>query len=136
MAWETYKPTRTDKRSKRPRATISSYNNHATLLINNVLGNELGLNRLATHARVRVDNERNCLGLTFHQGANANRVRLGKRLALDNTINRTVNVTQLMCDMRGTPLPNGTYHLDYAREGEILVLKLDGLDKSKDKSSD
>jgi hypothetical protein len=132
MAWENYKPNRTDKRSKQPRATISSSGNTATLLINNVLGNELGLNRLAQHTRIRVDKERNCLGLTFHQKPNSNRVKLGSRLALDNTISRAVNVTQLMCDVRGTPLAKGTYHLDYAREGDILVLKLDSLDKSKD----
>jgi len=132
MAWETYKPTRTDKRSKQPRATISSSGNASTLLINNVLGNELGLNRLATHTRIRVDKERNCLGLTFHQKPNGNRVKLGSRLALDNTINRAVNVTQLMCDLRGTPLAKGTYHLDYSREGDILVLDLNSLSKSKD----
>lgn len=132
MAWENYKPTRTDKRSKQPRATISSSGNEATLLINNVLGTELGLNRLASHAKIRIDKERNCLGLTFHQKPNQNRVRLGSRLAIDNTINRTVNVTQLMCDTRGTPLAKGTYHLDYVREGSILVLKMDSLNKSKD----
>lgn len=62
MAWETYKPSRNSKRSKQARATISSSGNVATLLINNVLGQELGLNRLATHARIRVDKTRNAIG--------------------------------------------------------------------------
>jgi hypothetical protein len=131
MAWENYKPSRNDKRSKRPRATISSSGNVATLLINNVLGQELGLNRLATHTRIRVDKSRNAIGLSFHQKPNANRVKLGKRLALDSTVSRSVNFTELMCDLRGTPLAKGTYHLDYTREGDVLVLSLDALDKPK-----
>lgn len=132
MAWENYKPTRNNKRSKRPRATVSSSGNVATLLINNVLSTELGLNRLSTHVRIQVDEERNCLGLTFHQKPNSNRVKLGRRLApQDQTIVRTVNFSSLMCDLRGTPLPKGTYHLDYSREGDILVLSMDNLDKPK-----
>ena len=132
MPWENYKPTRSDKRSKQSRAIISSSGKTATLLINNILGNELGLNRLAKYTRIRIDNERNCIGLTFHQKPNSNRVKLGSRLALDNTVNRTVNVTQLMCDVNGTPLAKGTYHLEHSREGDILVLSLKSLDKSKD----
>ncbi len=129
MPWEIIKPTSATKRTKQPRATISSSGDNATLLINDALSKELGLNRLTKYTAVRIDKSRNCIGLSFHQKSNTNRFRLGNRTRPSK--NRTLDIGALICNVRGTPLPKGTYRLNYSREGEILVLKLEDLDKSK-----
>ncbi len=130
MAWEPYKPENR-VRTKKPRAQIQIVGKTNTLLINSLLGRELGFNSLIKCAVLRYDKERNVMGLSFHQAASNRTTRLGKRTALDGTTIRTLNVAKFLYDVLPARLPNGTYNLNYHRENDILVLSLDNLVKNE-----
>lgn len=130
MAWEVYKPE-SRVRVKQPRAQIQVFGKLNTLLINSLLGRELGFNSLTKCALLRFDRERNAIGITFHQVATGRTMRLGRRHALDGSTVRTINVAKFLYDILPSRLPNGTYNLAYSREKDILVLSLDNLKKNE-----
>ena len=127
--WEFYKPE-TKKRVKQPRAQIVVSGKQCTLLLNELICKELGINTIVKNVLFRIDRTRNVIGLTFHNKTQEGGFRLGRRKALDTSAIRTVNVAKLLYDVLPTGLENGTYNLTYTREKNILVLSLDNLVKS------
>lgn len=131
MAWESYKPENR-VRAKQPSVKIHVVGRNSTLLINSLLVKELGLNNLTKGVLLRYDKERNVMGLTFHHTlSNDKAIRVGRRIALDRTTIRTVNITQFLYDILPERLSPGTYNLTYHREGKIFVMSLNNLVKSE-----
>jgi hypothetical protein len=131
MAWEIYKPEN-NRRVKKPRVTVSSSNNANALLINDLLGKDLGFNSLTNFTKIRYDKDKQLMGLTFHQKAHPSTMRLGKRKAIDGKPIRSVNVTGFMRNVLGDALKPGTYNLEYERKGDMLVVDLSNLTKNED----
>ncbi len=127
MAWQICKINPPQK-VKSPSVQIQVVGNDkskvTSLLINELLSKELCINSVMNYVQIRYDPERNMLGITFHTKPSSRTLVLGKRRAPNGSYSRTINVKHLLREILGKQIDNGTYTLQYEREGDILAIDL------------